>query len=88
MIEFPKSRNDDTLDTFDMLLSVIGKRRIFNDQAAAEKDEILAADNPLVRPRARTPVVPGIAANGSAGVVQVDRRNNRRRTGRATPVLS
>lgn len=88
MIEFPKSRNDDTLDTFDMLLSVIGKRRIFSDQAAAEKDEILAEDNPLVRPRARTPVVPGIAANGSAGVVQVDRRNNRRRTGRATPVLS
>lgn len=86
MIQFPKSRNDDALDTFDMLLSVMGKRRIFSDQQEAQRAELLKEENPLVRPRPRPRVEPGVLPNSGAGIVRVQKRNSRRRAGRAVAV--
>lgn len=88
MIQFPKSKNDDTLDAFDMLLTVMGKRHIFSDEAEAKRQEFAKEDNPLVRPKVRRALEPVITPHGGAGVTRVQKRNNRRRTGRGAATLA
>lgn len=82
MMEFPRSRNDDALDSFDMLLTVIGKRRLFGDYAQAERDQERNEQNPLVKPGRRVPATPGLNREGRIGIAAVQHRNSRRRSGR------
>jgi hypothetical protein len=82
MMEFPKSRNDDTLDAFDMAMTVLGRRRMFGDYAEAERLAKTNEDNPLFKPARRVPVQPGLNAQGGATVVTMQRMGSKRRTGR------
>lgn len=45
MMEFPKSRNDDALDAFDMLLEVMGKRLLRSPMVDSGEDEDTKAAN-------------------------------------------
>ncbi len=78
MMQFPKSRNDDTLDAFDMLLTVIGRRRLFGDYAAAERMMKDREDDPLFRNRNETVLAPSVNAQGGATVTRVPRQGYRR----------